>query len=337
MNRPMRWGLLGAGKHAQESIAPAIHASPHAVLQAVAARDLDRARALEPKGGCYERYEQLLSDPAVDAVYVALANDAHVKWTLAAVDAGRPVLCEKPLALRAADVDRLIAAEQATNREIAEASWYRWHPRIRMIQALLHDGAIGEPQHMNAQFCCHVPQTGYRFDRDHGGGAVFDLGCYVVSAALWVFGGAPTVMRASWSVGETGVDLAASAHLTFARGAAELNVAFVEDAQALLIEGDHGRIEVQRDPFTSGGGAIQLEQTTGRHAIHCQAGDTYTTMIGEVSRAFNGGDGWRPPLQDSWLCAALVDAWRRAAESGLEIRVDNVQSNDRRLACAPQS
>ncbi len=337
MSRPLRWGLLGAGRHAQESIAPAFRVSRHAVLHSVAARNLDRARALEPQGACYERYEQLLGDPEVDAVYIALANDAHLEWTLAAVRAGRPVLCEKPIGLREADVDRLIAAQQETGHAIAEAIWYRWHPRIRTIQALLRDGAIGEPRRVLGRFCSHVPEPGYRLDHRRGGGALFDLGSYVASAALWVLGGPPTAIRGRLTIGETGVDVAASAHLTFTQGDADLHVAFGEDAQALVIEGEQGRIDVPRNPFTSGGGTIQLTRASGTQEIPCQGDDTYRIMIDEVSCAFNGSAGWLPTLEETWACATLVDAWRAAAQPRTASAAVGSEEMNRGLACAPRS
>ena len=123
---PVRWGFLGAGGIARTALAPAVAAASGAVLHAVAARDPARAAALGPVRA-YGDYAALLADDDVDAVYVALHNDAHLPWTLAALAAGKHVLCEKPLGLSAAEVDQMAAA--AGDRLVVEASWYRWHPR----------------------------------------------------------------------------------------------------------------------------------------------------------------------------------------------------------------
>src|SRR4051812_8628103 len=107
MSDPVRWGLLGAGRVATEALAPALHAAHGAVLQAAAARDPERAAALEPAGAVYAEYDDLLADADVEAVWIALANDAHEPWSHRAVEAGKAVLCERPIGLTAAEVDAL--------------------------------------------------------------------------------------------------------------------------------------------------------------------------------------------------------------------------------------
>lgn len=313
MKPPLRWGFIGAGENAQESLAPAVHASRRAVLQAVASRDPARARSLRPQGRTYERYQDLLDDPDVDAVYVGLANDSHHAWTLAAVRSGRPVLCEKPLSLSTPDIDHVIAAGHASGVAVTEACWYRWHPRIRAVQALLREGAIGSPRRLQACFASRPDPSGYRFDTQRGGGAVYDLGCYVVSAALWTFKSAPNEVSGTWAIGEGGVDVAACARLTFPNGVAELRVGFNDDKQTLAIEGDHGCLDVPSAPFTASGGKIKVTHDDAERVVASEGADTYGIMIDEVSSAFRGGPGWLLPLADSRACAAVIDAWRAVA------------------------
>lgn len=121
------FGFLGAGMIATTALSPAVHAADGAHLQAVAARDIDRARSLEPAGKAYDDYSAVLADDTVDVVYIALANDAHERWTLAALEAGKHVLCEKPLGLDVAQVRRMTDAAAAADRLLVEAFWYRWH------------------------------------------------------------------------------------------------------------------------------------------------------------------------------------------------------------------
>jgi D-xylose 1-dehydrogenase (NADP+, D-xylono-1,5-lactone-forming) len=337
MAGPKRWGFIGAGENAQESLAPAVHGADHAVLQAVASRDLERARLLRPAGRCYTRYGDLLDDPDVDAVYVGLSNEAHLEWTLAAARSGRSVLCEKPLALSARGVDAMIDAGRDCGVVITEACWDLWHPRIRAIQNLLRDGAVGRPCRLTARFCSPLSGRGYRFVPERGGGAVYDLACYVVSSAMWAFMASASEVRGEWSIGETGVDLAARATLSFLAGVAEVEVGFSEGGQELTIEGDLGRIIVCGDPFTGSGGALELIQDDRRRVIECDAANTYQVMIEEVSLAFRGGGGWVPSLTESRACAAIVDAWRTAAERQAPILVATGDQPERRPACAQRS
>lgn len=317
MNSPLRWGFLGAGLNALESLAPALRSSSSAILQAVASRDPARATALRPVGRCYESYGDVLADPEVDAVYVGLANDAHLEWTLAALRSGRPVLCEKPLSLTATEVDQVMTVAAEAGVAATEALWYRWHSRIRALEALLRSGAIGTPRRVEADFSCPVRPPGYRFAPEHGGGAVFDLGCYVVSIALCAFRQCPIAVEARWWMGDTGVDIAAEASVTFPDGVAELRVGFAEATQTLMIGGTRARIEVEDDPFTDPGGAIKLTGESGTSVIRCTPTDTYRIMIDEVSSALRGGPGRLLPLAESRACAAVIDAWRAAADTGL--------------------
>ncbi|HST82829.1 MAG TPA: Gfo/Idh/MocA family oxidoreductase, partial [Kineosporiaceae bacterium] len=148
----VRLGFIGAGGIVQRALAPAVHAADGVVLQAAAARDQHRAAALEPAGHSYADYHQLLADPTVDLVYVALDNAGHLPWTLAALAAGKHVLCEKPLGLDPAAVAAMTAAAAEHDRLLVEAFWYRWHPRTRRLEQLLTQGALGPVQQVESEF-----------------------------------------------------------------------------------------------------------------------------------------------------------------------------------------
>ena len=189
---PVRWGFLGAGNIATKALGPAVRASYNGVLTAVAARDVQRAQALGATFGpavgtpvtYYSSYEALVADPAVEAVYISLPNDAHKPWTEAALAAGKHVLCEKPLGARPAEVDSMTAAAEAAGRHLVEASWYRWHPRVRLAQQLLAEGAIGTVRHVTSVFTFDGVAAGnYRLDPSKGGGALYDIGHYALSGA----------------------------------------------------------------------------------------------------------------------------------------------------------
>ncbi len=204
--RPVRWGFLGAGFVASRGMAPAVHAASGAVLQAVGARDAARAAALQPAGGVGS-YAEICARDDVDAVYVSLPNDDHLHWVLHALEAGKHVLCEKPLGMNADEVGVMRAAAEGRGLLLVEAAWNRWHPRTRRIEALV--AGVTGPREVRAWFTFPgVPSDNYRLDPARGGGALLDVGCYAVSAALAALTadvvGIGAVER---HLGPTGVDL----------------------------------------------------------------------------------------------------------------------------------
>ncbi len=177
----VRWGFLGAGWIATRALAPAVAAADGAVLLAVAARDITRAAALGPAGRVYDDYAGLVADDEVDAVYISLTNEVHAHWSIAALQAGKHVLCEKPLAMNAREAVAMSEAANAAGRRLVEASWYRWHPRVRRAQELLAAGRIGSVRHVSAGFTFAGNLAGnYRLEPTRGGGALYDVGCYAV-------------------------------------------------------------------------------------------------------------------------------------------------------------
>ncbi len=309
---------------ATAALGPAVHAADGAVLQAAAARDLDRAIALSPKRA-YNRYSDVLDDDDVEAVYISLSNEAHLPWTVAALRAGKHVLCEKPLGLTAVEVDEMGAA--AGQLLIMEASWYRWHPRIGLAQRRLAD--IGPVRHVSAGFTFGGQFDGnYRLDPARGGGALYDVGCYAVSACLWSVGrGAPDAVLAEWEYGATGVDVDTRLSMRWSApgvgdAEAEIHVGITADeSQWLVISGDGGTIEMRDAPYTSWKDDDTELVITGRtvtERISVPAVDPYRVMVEEFSSVVRGGPGWVLPLAESRLTAAVLDAAR--ASAGLEGR-----------------
>jgi predicted dehydrogenase len=312
---PVRWGFLGAGSIARTALGPAVAAAPNAVLHAAAARDPARAAALGPVRS-YGDYAELLADDDVEAVYVALHNDAHLPWTLAALEAGKHVLCEKPLGLDAGEVDRMAAA--AGDRLVVEASWYRWHPRVRLAQARLPE--LGAVQHVAAGFTSANELEGYRLDPAHGGGALYDVGCYAVSACLWAVGqGRPADVVASVERGESGVDLDSRAILRWDTGVeAEVHASLSRDlGQWLVITGERGELELRGEAFTAWKAASELwvSDGTGTERVPVPAADAYAVMVEEVSSVLRGGPGWVLPLAESRSTAAVLDAAFASADA----------------------
>lgn len=202
----VRWGILSAAKIAREWVCPAIHKSRRGVVAAVASRDRDRAQALADIYGARAigGYEDLLDDPEIDAIYIPLPNGAHVEWTRKCLEAGKHVLCEKPIALRAEEIDGLIAARDASGKFAAEAFMVTHHPQWLRVRELLQEGAIGELRHVQAAFSFFNPDPdNIRNMPNQGGGTLRDIGVYPCVVTRFVTGREPDAIRATidWDMG----------------------------------------------------------------------------------------------------------------------------------------
>jgi len=317
---PVRWGFLGAGFIASRALAPAVHSVDAAELVGAAARDVDRAARLGP-ARAFADYRTVLDDPDVDVVYVALANDAHLPWVLAALEAGKHVLCEKPLGLTASEVEQMTSAAQRHSLLLVEAFWYRWHPRTRRAEALVRSGAIGDVTEVDAQFCFSgVDDDNYRLDPTRGGGARYDVGGYTVDAAVWA-AGSPTVgpVRARARLGPTGVDLTTEAE--FRSAGAQVKVrASIDDAprQQLCVTGSLGRInfgsDAEADAFTSWlAPSGLLVDGPGSRVESFAPCDPYALMVEAVGRAVRGGDAFLVTPEESLAVAQILDVIAAAA------------------------
>jgi xylose dehydrogenase (NAD/NADP) len=193
-SRILRWGLLSTA-HINQALIPILHSSSGHSLQAVASRDLATARRYAQKHEiptAHGSYEALLEDPDVDVVYVSLPNHRHTEWTIRALQSGKHVLCEKPLALNVSDVDSMARASAETGRVLAEAFMYRHHAQTLRVQELVRSGAVGNVQLVNGAFTFNIHRSGdIRLSPETGGGSVWDVGCYAISYARMMAGADP--------------------------------------------------------------------------------------------------------------------------------------------------
>ena len=183
-----RWGLIGAGWIATKAIAPAMHAQPNAIVQAVASGDPKRAQLLNPIT-IHNSYEALINDPLVDAVYISLPNHLHCEWSVKALNAGKHVLCEKPFALNLSEVESMVQAARENNRLLVEAVSCMWHPRMIRLIDYVKAGKIGEVISIDSSFTFPASLEGnYRLSPAMGGGALFDVGIYPLHAITALIG-----------------------------------------------------------------------------------------------------------------------------------------------------
>ncbi len=325
----VRFGFVGAGWIAHRALAPAVHAAEGAVLQAVAARDASRAARLEPAGRCYDDYAALLDDPAVDVVYLSLSNEAHVPWAVRALEAGKHVLCEKPLGLDAAEVDRAFAAAAAADRLLVEALWYRWHPRSTRSQALVAAGDLGEIRHVDAELAFVGDWSGenagnYRLDPTRGGGAWYDVGVYPLSFAEWALAAEgftashPVTVAEAQGTWDGGVDLRMSTRLRTATGAtADLRCGIsgpAGDSAAITgttasLSWDEGAFMTWKQPCDLRIRSGAAEPVVERFA----ATDPYQLMVEAVAARIRGEDAFVVSPATSRTIATVSDQVRAAA------------------------
>jgi xylose dehydrogenase (NAD/NADP) len=218
----LRWGLLSTAR-INRLIIPAIRSSARSEVTTVASRSLDKARAyaadwMIPR--VLGSYDALLADPDIDVVYIALPNSLHVEWTVRALDAGKHVLCEKPLALTAADVDRVAAAADGARRVATEGFMYRHQPLTHAVQSVVKSGRLGAIRGIKGAFTFPLTREGdVRLDPALGGGSLWDVGCYPVSYACLLAGEPPIEVFGWQQTSAAGVDLEFAGMLRFRDGA----------------------------------------------------------------------------------------------------------------------
>lgn len=306
----IRWGFLGAGYIATNALAPAVHSAKNATLQTVASRDVIRSQSLEPVR-VHSTYQDLLDDPDIDAVYISLANHQHCEWSIKALQAGKDVLCEKPIAMNAQEARLMADAANENNRMLVEAVWTRWHPRfIRMVE-LVHNGAIGEIKTINAAFTFPGPLEGnYRLLPEMGGGSLFDVGPYPLHAwsALTQGNLNMTINSVERNMGSTGVDMTTRIDATLNEHiAAHALTSFErEEEQELLVTGSLSSIEnIGRDAFTSFKSTSVLR--FGNTLESFAPVDPYQLMIENFGAKINGETSWILPINESIRVMEILD------------------------------
>jgi len=307
----VRWGVLGAGWLVGQATAAAIHNAPSANLYATGARDIDRARATEPQVA-YDSYRAVVEDPNVDAVYICLANDAHLPWIEASLAAGKHVLCEKPMVLTEDQARHAFALAEKAGLHLVEATWSRWHPRMRRIVELATSGALGPVENYLATFTFQGVSPGnYRLSPDHGGGALYDVGIYPLHSLMACLPEVEDfpVVEVAREMGGDGVDMTTQATLTWGGDTrAAIAGSFVLPAsQRLTVRGPEGEVRVtDNEAFATWRAATSL--WVNGHTEEFPEVDAYQIMFEEMSNRILGGDGWLLPARDSIRVARAVDS-----------------------------
>jgi predicted dehydrogenase len=311
----IQWGILGASSFARKTMAPALNEARGSRLVAIATRDPLRAApfaAIAPGLRVHDSYDALLSDPGIDAVYIPLPNALHVDWSIRAAQAGKAVLCEKPIALRASDFDRLIAAREATGCLIAEAWMPAHHPQWHKIRDLIAEGALGQLHTVTGAFTYGLADpSNIRLSAELAGGALRDIGVYPIGAFRFATGLEPEILWAN-AVVEQGVDT--STWVQARAGAVRFNFHVsmrTTRYQTMVFEGDAGRLTVAA-PFNAGQYAqADLSLARDGQPLETHAfpeARQYALQVEAVAAALLDGADFPYPLEAARGTQTVIDA-----------------------------
>jgi predicted dehydrogenase len=321
----VRWGVLSTARIGTEKVIPAMQSGRYCDIVAIASRDLDRARAAADRLGipkAYGSYEELLADPEIDAIYNPLPNHLHVPWSIRALEAGKHVLCEKPIALTAAEAQKLLdAARERPQLKVMEAFMYRHHPQWQRARQLVADGKIGELRTIQSFFSYHNPDpANIRNIAEFGGGGLMDIGCYTISLSRFIFGAEP---RRVCGIMEYDprfkTDRLTSGVLDFGRGTSTFTCATqLTPYQRVNIFGTEGRVEIEI-PFNAPADRpcrMWHQHGSEIHEIVLDVCDQYTIQGDLFSQAVLDDTPVPTPLEDAVANMRVIEALVQSARSG---------------------
>ena len=328
MSGVLRWGVLGVAKIATAKVIPAIQRAGRCEVVAIASRDGARASAAATALGImrsHASYEALLADPDVDAVYIPLPNHLHVPWTTRAAEAGKHVLCEKPIALNAAEARTLLEVRDRTGVHIQEGFMIRTHPQWRRAKELVDGGELGDVRAMSGFFSYfNTDAANVRNVAAWGGGGLMDIGCYLVNTARFIFGTEPSRVAGTLDNDPTlGVDRVASMILDFGgRHAIGTCSTQLQYYQRMQIVGSRGRLELEI-PFNAPGDRpcrMAFDRTgeihgSGVERIAFEVCNQFTLQAEAFATAVLEKRPQVPPLEDSVANMACIDAVARSSAS----------------------
>jgi len=324
--RKVQWGVLGVAHIATAQVIPGMQHGELSEIAGIASRDLPKAQKAARELGirkAYGSYEEMLADPEIEAVYNPLPNHMHLPWSIRAAEAGKHVLCEKPIAMSAAETRELIAARDRTGVIIGEAFMVRTHPQWLRIEELVRAGRIGRLRYAAATFAYfNVDARNIRNILAYGGGALMDIGCYPIKVSRFVFGEEPVRVAATIDRDPAlgGIDRLTSAILEYPSGPCSFTCttqAFPN--QSVRFFGTKASIEPEV-PFNTPKDRpshIRIDEgPAGTTIEEFPACDQYTIQGDRFSRAIREGGAPPVPLEDALKNMAVIEAVFRAAESG---------------------
>jgi predicted dehydrogenase len=329
MNKKLRWGVLSTAAIGLKKVIPGMQRSQHCTMAAIASRDLGRAQAAAAQLNiptAYGSYEELLGDPNIDAIYNPLPNDLHLPWTIKAAEAGKHVLCEKPLTLTVAEAETLLAARNRTGVQIGEAFMIRSTAQWLRLRELIDSGRIGQIRSITGVFSYfNADPANIRNQMESGGGALLDIGCYLIHASRYAFAQEPTrVVALIDRDPKVHIDRLTSAILDFPAGQSIFTCSTqLVPYQRMQFLGTHGRIEIEI-PFNAppdrptrlfldeGGDLFGANLTTQTFPT----ADQYTLQGDAFSLAVLEGRAVPVPVEDAIKNMRVIEAVFESGRTG---------------------
>jgi predicted dehydrogenase len=328
--KKVRWGILSTAKIGREKVIPGMQASALCDITAIASRNEKQAREVADKLNiekAYGSYEELLSDPEIDAVYIPLPNQLHVPWAIKALEANKHVLCEKPVALTAEEAERLLkAAGKKPHLKVMEAFMYRFHPQWQYAKKMVTEGRIGELKTIHSFFSYYNDDpNNIRNKKEAGGGGMMDIGCYCVSLSRFIFGKEPE--RAFGKVEfdqQFEVDQLASGILDFSTGTSTFTCSTqLTPYQRVNILGTTGGIEIEI-PFNAPSDTatrLWLHSKSGKEEVVFEAVNQYTIQADLFSQAILNNTNVPTPLEDAVSNMKVIEAIFESSNKGQWIQL----------------
>jgi predicted dehydrogenase len=320
-----RWGVMSTAKIGEEQVIPAICEADNGVLAAVSSRDIDRARTFADRFGAphaFGSYEEMLASDTIDGVYIPLPTSQHIEWSLKAAEAGKHVLCEKPIALKAADIEPLIEARDRSGVLISEAFMVTYHPQWHKVRDLIASGAIGTLRQVDAAFTYYnVDPDNMRNRPELGGGVIPDIGVYPTVTTRFATAMEPLRLHATVDFDPNfGTDRYASIRADFGSFEQTFYLSTqLANRQHIAFHGDKGWIEVT-SPFNSNlyeGDEVRLHDAGHGHTevFRFTGVKQYRLQVEEFARAARG-EGVIFTLEDSVKNQKVIDAIYASGKSG---------------------
>ena len=329
MLKKIRWGVLSTAAIGLKKVIPGMQHCEYASMNAIASRDLSKAQRAASSLGiakAYGSYEELIADPDIDAIYNPLPNNLHVEWTIRAAEAGKHVLCEKPIGMNVAEAETLLAARARTGVKIGEAFMVRCHPQWIRLRQLLEEGRIGQLRSVFGFFSYfNVDPANIRNQADVGGGALMDIGCYLIQAARFAFANEPNrVIACIDRDPQMHTDRLTSAILDFPAGQAVFTCSTqLVPYQRFQFLGAKGRIELEVPVNAPPDRPVRLLVDSGADlfgggitAETFPVCDQYTLQGDAFSQAILNGTEVAVPIEDSIRNMAVIEATFRSGDSG---------------------
>ena len=324
MAEPVTWGIISTAD-INRKVIPGAHESPKVNLAAVASRDQAKADAYAKEwniGRAYGSYEDLLADPEIEAVYISLPNTLHCPWSIRAMEAGKHVLCEKPLSRHTDEVEQAFDVADRTGRIFSEAFMYRHNPQTKRLKQLVADGAIGELRLIRSVFSYSLYDEGnIRLRTDVEGGALMDVGCYNVSGSRLLGGEPEHVYGEAW-FGPSGTDWVFTGSLRFPG-----NVIATFDCGTALPErdeleaiGSEGSLFLD-DPWHCDNTVIEVRRADAVERIEVEHADSYQLEVENVSDAIRGEGELLLGREDAVAQARTLEALHKSATDGEPVKL----------------